>query len=89
MDLLLGKSAEGMYGAGLVAEGVAEGSVYTTLARMMDKGFVESRREARKGGPPRRYFSLTGSGERAILLHHRWMDVVAEARVGELEPSWR
>jgi len=41
------------------------GSLYTTLDRMRDKGYIKSREgepNPEYGGVPRRYFSLTGKG---------------------------
>ena len=84
IDLLLAKPREGMYGAAIVAHGVAEGSVYTTLGRMVDKGFVESYRQTRQGGPPRRYFRLTPSGTYAIAVHRKLTEL-AEVMAGEWE----
>ena len=45
--------------------GLKRGSVYVILARMEEKGFVESRQEARPakaGGVPRRIYRATGYG---------------------------
>ena len=83
MDLLLKKPVEGMYGAQIIEQGVAEGSTYTTLARMVDKGFVESYRDEPESGPKRRYFKLTASGKYSIVAHHRMAEVAAVV-AGEL-----
>ncbi len=43
------------------------GTIYVTLSRMSDKGYVESREETRPSpeiGIPRRKFKVTGLGER-------------------------
>ena len=77
MDLLLAKPVEGKYGAQIIAEGVAEGSTYTTLARMVDKGLVESYRDEPESGPKRRYFKLTAHGKYSIAVHHRMAEVAA------------
>ena len=44
--------------------GIPRGSIYTTLARMAEKGYVESTRGEvpAYGGPPRRDFKVTGYG---------------------------
>lgn len=43
------------------------GTVYVTLDRMEDKGFVSSREvEAEGRGPSRRVYRLTGQGSRAL-----------------------
>jgi PadR family transcriptional regulator, regulatory protein PadR len=59
-----------MYGLQLVessAGALKRGTVYVTLSRMADKGFVESRPEeiAPGEGPPRRLYKPTGLGARA------------------------
>lgn len=45
------------------------GSLYTTLDRMQDKGYIKSREgepNPEYGGNRRRFFSLTGKGQRAF-----------------------
>ena len=45
------------------------GSLYTTLSRMEEYGFIESRlgeSTDERGGNRRKYFKITGTGERAI-----------------------
>jgi DNA-binding PadR family transcriptional regulator len=45
------------------------GALYTTLQRIEDKGFIKSRMGesiAPRGGNRRRYFSITGKGEKAL-----------------------
>ena len=64
---LLGRSKE-MYGLELVAASGNElkrGTVYVTLARMEDKGFISSRLDdepAPSGGLPRRLYTATACG---------------------------
>jgi DNA-binding PadR family transcriptional regulator len=57
------------YGLDLVASSrrrLKRGSVYVTLGRMEQKGFVTSTLEPRPGeGPPRRVYELTPLGRRA------------------------
>jgi DNA-binding PadR family transcriptional regulator len=68
LDLLAGNGA--MYGLELVgaSEGrLGRGTVYVTLHRMADKGYVTSEEEARPAGdpgPPRRLYRLTAHGRR-------------------------
>jgi DNA-binding PadR family transcriptional regulator len=48
---------------------IKRGTVYTTLQRMQDKGFVTSRQEDKLDdvpGNPRRLYMITGSGERTL-----------------------
>jgi DNA-binding PadR family transcriptional regulator len=70
LDLLVGAGER--YGLRLVEESggrLKRGTVYVTLSRMEDKGFVESRQEERDphaSGIPRRLYRITGLGERAF-----------------------
>ena len=45
---------------------VGEGSIYPLLGRLEHDGLVETRRAASNGGPPRKYYSLSPEGERAL-----------------------
>jgi PadR family transcriptional regulator PadR len=45
---------------------VGEGSIYPLLGRLERDGFVETRREASNGGPPRKYYSLSPDGKRSL-----------------------
>jgi PadR family transcriptional regulator PadR len=47
---------------------VGEGSIYPLLGRLERDGLVETRRAASNGGPPRKYFSLSPQGERALRV---------------------
>ena len=64
-----------MYGLELVAAAPDElkrGTVYVTLGRMADKGYVDSRQvpgAEGAGGLPRRLFHATGHGARVL---HAW-----------------
>ena len=52
------------------------GSLYTTLHRIEDKGFIRARYGAsthRRGGNRRKYFSLTAKGSSALDALERWM----------------
>ena len=59
-----------MYGLELVdaSDLIKRGSVYVTLGRMADKGFVTSRavKPEHEPGMPRRLFVATGLGERVL-----------------------
>lgn len=49
--------------------GIKRGTVYTTLQRMEDKGFVTSRQEDKPddvSGIPRRLYEITGAGQRVL-----------------------
>src|SRR6202034_3346617 len=45
---------------------VGEGSIYPLLGRLERDGLVETRRAASNGGPPRKYYSLSLEGQRAL-----------------------
>lgn len=60
-----------MYGLELVKESsiLKRGTVYVTLERMADKGYVTSREAERlphESGLPRRIYSITALGQRAM-----------------------
>lgn len=60
-----------MYGLELVKESnmLKRGTVYVTLERMSDKGYVRSREAERaphESGLPRRIYSISGLGRRAL-----------------------
>lgn len=59
------------YGLELVKESsmLKRGTVYVTLERMTDKGYVKSREAERaphESGLPRRIYAITGLGQRAL-----------------------
>jgi PadR family transcriptional regulator, regulatory protein PadR len=45
---------------------VGEGSIYPLLGRLERDGLVETHRAASNGGPPRKYYRLSGQGKRAL-----------------------
>ena len=52
------------------------GSLYTTLARMETSGFVTSRTgdtKPERRGYPRKFFSITGTGERVLNTHQTFI----------------
>ena len=81
LELLISKSE--MYGLQLVevSEGrLKRGTVYVTLGRMEDKGFVESRREAPQPGTPglpRPHYRATGLGQRALAATQAFRAILA------------
>lgn len=70
LRLLIGSGE--LFGLQLVEKSDGElkrGTVYVTLDRMQDKGFVTSRQEARPEGAagiPRRLYQVTGLGRRVL-----------------------
>lgn len=45
---------------------VGEGSIYPLLGRLERDGLVETRRAVSNGGPPRKYYSASEAGRRAL-----------------------
>lgn len=72
LELLLENSAKEMYGLEMVASSgdrLKRGTVYVTLDRMEDKGYVQSRQEDRRpdaSGLPRRLYRITGYGRKIL-----------------------
>jgi DNA-binding PadR family transcriptional regulator len=83
LDLLLATGE--MYGAQMVAGSggrLGRGTVYVTLDRMEDKGYVESwEEEPRPGaiGLPRRLYRVTGLGKRVFQAWQLARAALAEA----------
>lgn len=84
LDLLISRRDGGMYGLELVGASrgrLKRGTVYVTLARMEDKGFVTSRQEeapATAGGLPRRIYAPTGLGRRLASAHAQLAKLLPE-----------
>jgi PadR family transcriptional regulator PadR len=73
LELLIGEPE--MYGLQLVAASkrrLKRGTVYVTLGRMEEKGFITSRLENRpadEGGMPRRLYEPTAFGRRVLRAY--------------------
>ena len=72
-----------MYGLEMVraSDGaLRRGSVYVILDRLEDKGFVQSRADKRHGlpGMPRRFYRITGLGERALRARQNVQAIMAD-----------
>ena len=64
-------------------EELPAGSLYTTLDRMEDKGYVRSRRNERargQYGAVRRYVQLTSAGKQALKRYADWTVLAAVSR---------
>jgi DNA-binding PadR family transcriptional regulator len=78
LDLLVARQE--MYGLQLVQASrgrLKRGTVYVTLGRMEDKGYIESRledRPAEEGGLPRRLYEPTPLGRRVLRT---WSEAAA------------
>jgi PadR family transcriptional regulator, regulatory protein PadR len=72
LELLLENAAKDMYGLEMVAGSrnkLKRGTIYVTLDRMEDKGYVKSRLEEPRpnvSGLPRRLYRVTGYGQKAF-----------------------
>ncbi len=82
LELLV--SAGEMYGLQLVAESgkrLKRGTVYVTLTRMEEKGYIASRIERRprtEGGLPRRVYEPTAFGRRVLIAWTRLAQLLPE-----------
>src|SRR5580704_7577065 len=55
---------------------VGEGSIYPLLGRLERDGLVETHRAASNGGPPRKYYRASSSGQRALAAGAlQWREV--------------
>jgi DNA-binding PadR family transcriptional regulator len=72
LELLIAQEEEELYGLQLVAASkrkLKRGTVYVTLGRMEEKGYISSRLEdapAGVGGMPRRLYQPTALGRRVL-----------------------
>ena len=82
LELLVG--AKEMYGLELVTASGGElkrGTIYVTLGRMEEKGYVASKLEGtppERGGLPRRIYAPTSLGRQALAA---WMTAASHFRV--------
>jgi PadR family transcriptional regulator, regulatory protein PadR len=80
LSLLIGRSND-MYGLQLVRESggsLKRGTIYVTLGRMEEKGFVSSREEREDGTDlPRRFYRVTGLGRRVLSAREAAAAVLA------------
>jgi DNA-binding PadR family transcriptional regulator len=87
MEILTSSISKKFYGLELVelSNGTLKrGSVYITLSRLEDRGFLESENEAApKGTIPRRVYKVTGAGQRAYTA---WQ--MGQAKQREVFANW-
>lgn len=56
---------------------VVEGTLYPLLARQKNQGLLSYRWEESPAGPPRKYYSLTEKGHKALeVMDEAWGDVI-------------
>ena len=57
---------------------VREGNIYPVLARLQSDGLVQTYALASSGGPPRKYYKLTETGEMALRqMNAHWDNLVS------------
>ena len=71
VNLLIGNGSKPMYGLELVERSdgaLKRGTIYVTLGRLEDKGYVTSEKESEQPGiaMPRRHYKVTGEGRRVF-----------------------
>lgn len=76
MGLLVANARKKMYGLELVERSNGElkkGTIYVTLSRLKDKGYLTSEREAEQPGiaTPRRLYKVTGEGAKVFRAFMR------------------
>jgi len=84
LEMLVSNGRE-LYGLEMVEASNGElkrGTIYVTLQRMQEKGFIDSKQEARIApeiGIPRRLYRITGSGQRVFAAYQAaWAILQAE-----------
>lgn len=72
-----------LYGLQLVEiiPGLKRGTVYVTLGRMEDKGFITGRevKEPQWAGMPRRLYKITGQGQQVLRASQAYTAIMTEA----------
>jgi len=64
---------------------VGEGSIYPLLGRLERDDLVETKRAASNGGPPRKYYSMSPEGKRALEEGVREWQAARDAIDGALD----
>lgn len=86
LEMLIGNGE--MFGLQMVRESeglLKRGTVYVTLNRMEEKGFVTSWKEQRQPGEiglPRRLYKVQRHGAMAFKAHIAWQQVVSDLALG-------
>lgn len=89
LDML--RSERERFGLEMVKESngaLKRGTVYVTLSRMVEKGYLKSRQEKTPSDPglPRRLYSITGEGARALKVADAARS--AAAALGDRGEAW-
>jgi PadR family transcriptional regulator PadR len=55
---------------------ISEGTIYPILSRLKREGFVRTTIKESTEGPARKYYELTGKGEKILTqMNHYWQDI--------------
>ena len=67
---------------------VVEGTLYPLLTRLKNAGLLDYTWKESTSGPPRKYYTLTQSGQDFLLqLRHTWEEVQDSIRIIRQKPS--
>lgn len=67
-------------------EDVVEGTVYTILLRLEKNGHVDTEKQPSEVGPPRKFYSLTDSGQEEVATFWAKWDYVS-SKINELRSN--
>jgi DNA-binding PadR family transcriptional regulator len=86
LDMLIGRGE--MFGLEMVEAsegGLKRGTIYVTLSRLCDKGYVDSREEPRQApeiGIPRRKYRVTGLGANVFRANVKAIEIFNQLAYG-------
>lgn len=67
---------------------ISEGTIYPLMRRLQAEAWVSTYLVESSSGPPRKYYSLTGTGRRSLLeMEDEWRSFVAEVNGVLLQPG--
>jgi DNA-binding PadR family transcriptional regulator len=68
LELLMARGKMTGWDLGEADESLRSGTIYTTLMRLEEDGFVRSKKDTNSGrpGPAPRHYEITGEGKRAV-----------------------
>ncbi|NQZ10869.1 MAG: PadR family transcriptional regulator [Algicola sp.] len=87
LQMLINASIE-LYGLQMVSDSqgkLKKGTIYVTLGRLEDKGYIESRKEVARPnerGLPRRLYKATGLGSRVFDMHCQFNELKRAVELG-------
>ena len=67
---------------------ISEGTIYPLMRRLQAEAWVSAYLVESSSGPPRKYYSLTGTGRRSLLeMEEEWRSFVDEVNGVLLQPA--